>query len=424
MRVAYVINQYPMVSHSFIRREIQALERQGIEVLRASVRRTNNHVDPADQVEASKTFAILENPLQLLVALVAHALLRPIRFLRSLRTVLQLWHRGDRGLLVHLVYLAEACRLSWLTRTYKIDHMHAHFGTNSTTVVMLAYLLSGVTYSFTVHGPEEFDRPAAIGLTQKIELAEFVVAISSFGRSQLMRWCPQSNWSKLHVVRCGVDRSFTESGTQQSTEFDDRTLVCVGRLCEQKGQLLLVEAMAQLIQSGVDAKLILAGDGEMRTVIEERIQALGLSDRIEITGWLSGAQVRQYLLKSKAMVLPSFAEGLPVVIMEAFSLGRPVLTTYIAGIPELVEDSRNGWLVPAGSTNRLVDGMRIALMTTRESIGIMGDYAKKCVSEKHDSDREAIKLVRYFKRLVAEDNDDHVAPFGIGETESSIPACT
>lgn len=424
MRVAYVINQYPMVSHSFIRREIQALERLEMEVLRVSVRRTKNHVDPLDQAEAAKTFALLDSPFELLLAVLTHILVRPFQFWRSLLLTIQLWRRGDKGLLVHFAYLAEACRLSKLVRVHKIDHLHAHFGTNSTTVAMLAHLLSGVPYSFTVHGPEEFDRPAAIGLSRKIALAKFVVAISSFGRSQLMRWCPQVHWDKLQVVRCGVDRSFTDAIEQEPQAFDDKTLVCVGRLCEQKGQLLLVDAMAQLRDQGIDAKLILAGDGEMRDLIEERIGVLRLNDRIQITGWLSGAEVRHYLLKSRAMVLPSFAEGLPVVIMEAFALGRPVLTTYIAGIPELVEDTLNGWLVAAGSTDQLVDGIRIALETSRDSIESMGRYAQKCVSAKHDSDKEARILAKHFRREELENNIDDVGRIGIEKQEESLPACT
>src|SRR5690606_18965936 len=111
-----------------------------------------------------------------------------------------------------------------------------------------------------------------------------------------------------------------------------RTLVCIGRLTPQKGQLLLVDAIKRLADEGVDAKLVLAGDGEMRLEIERRITQAGVQDRVQITGWVDEAAVRQHLRAARALVMSSFAEGLPVVIMEAMAMGRPVIATTIAGI--------------------------------------------------------------------------------------------
>ncbi|MBC7605085.1 MAG: colanic acid biosynthesis glycosyltransferase WcaL, partial [Ramlibacter sp.] len=211
-RVAYLINQYPKVSHSFIRREILALERQGVSVLRLAVRGWADAVpDPVDAAERTRTRYLLEHGLVPLLGSAARiALTRPGRIFSGMRLALTMWRRSDRTLLYHLAYLVEACALvEWLAAE-RIGHLHAHFGTNPAEVAMLARVLGGPPYSFTVHGPEEFDKPEGLGLSEKGQRAAFVVAISSFGRSQLYRWLPQAHWHKVQVVHCGLERSFHE----------------------------------------------------------------------------------------------------------------------------------------------------------------------------------------------------------------------
>ena len=260
---------------------------------------------------------------------------------------------------------------------------------------MLAGKLSGIPYSFTVHGPEEFDRPQALGLNTTISQAKFVVAISSFGRSQLYRWADFADWRKIKIVHCGLEPSFYNVPAKPIVNAP--RLVCVGRLCEQKGQMLLMEAAKKLHDAGIEFELILAGDGEMRTKIETLITKYALQNQIKITGWISSQQVREHILASQALVLPSFAEGLPVVIMEAMSLRRPVISTYIAGIPELVEHAENGWLCVAGDVDDLTRTMREALATPADRLQKMGDAAFERVTVRHNIDVEAAKLAKYIK---------------------------
>jgi glycosyltransferase involved in cell wall biosynthesis len=303
--------------------------------------------------------------------------------------------RSERPWPVHLVYVAEACRIvRWLADT-GTTHVHAHFGTNSAEVAMLVSELAGVTYSFTAHGPEEFDKPEALGLARKVSNAAFVVAISSFGRSQLSRWVPSAKWPAIRVVHCGLEEEFFARADEISPCIAPR-LVCVGRLCEQKGQLLLVQAAAKIAAEGLPFELVLAGDGEMRADIEQAIAASGLQQRVRITGWISSDQVRNELIAARALVLPSFAEGLPVVIMEAMALGRPVISTYIAGIPELVRDGVDGWLVPAGDVDAVADAMRKCLSAAPETLARMGRDALARVRQRHHVDVEAATLKALF----------------------------
>lgn len=396
MRVAYLTNQYPKVSHTFIRREIAAIEERGFEVERFSIRPTPDRlVDPLDLAEQNRTHVLLDKGIPaLLLRALGVALFRPVRFWRALALAWRLGLRSERGLLNNLAYLMVACTVFREMTRRGCSHIHVHFGTNPTAVAMLARVLGGPPYSFTVHGPEEFDKPWAISLPDKIERAAFVAAISSFGRSQLYRQCGHEHWPKILVARCGVDEGYLES--EPAPILDTNQIVCVGRLCEQKGQLLLIEAAARLRDLGEEFRLVLVGDGEMRNEVEDAIRRAGLDDHVTITGWASGDEVNAHLRESRALVLPSFAEGLPVVIMEALALGRPVLTTYIAGIPELVEPDACGWLVPAGSVDALVTAMVEVLHTPLDALHRMGREGRARVVARHDTSTAVAPLAARF----------------------------
>jgi glycosyltransferase involved in cell wall biosynthesis len=400
MRIAYLVNRYPTVSHSFIRREILALERPGVEVMRIALREWKPELlDTENQLERERTrYVLSKGAIAFLMAVARMLLTRPVRLLRALVLALRMGYRGDRPLPVHLIYLAEACYIEHLLRVASVQHLHAHFGTNSAEVAMLVHALGGPRWSFTIHGPKEYDNVQLVGLAEKIRRSAFVVAISSYGRSQLYRLVEHEHWSKVYVVHCGLEPAWFTTAVHPVPSA--RRLVCVGRLCEQKGQLLLVEAARRLATRGVAFELVLAGDGELRSEIETSIRRYKLQDRVRITGWISGAEVREQIQAARALVLPSFAEGLPIVIMEAMALKRPVISTFVAGIPELVQPGQHGWLVPAGDVEALADAMRDCLEMPGEMLVRMGEAGHKRVVERHNVDTEAGKLVKLFKTAI------------------------
>jgi colanic acid/amylovoran biosynthesis glycosyltransferase len=395
-RIAYLVNQYPKVSHTFIRRELQALERHGHQVFRIALRGWEAPlVDEEDQKEQERTWYVLRDGVfPLIFSFFWAAFFVPRKLALAACVAVRMGLRAQRPMPYHLVYLAEACHVVRWLKAAGADHLHAHFGTNSAEVAMFARILGGPSFSFTVHGPYEFDRPEYLGLPEKVRWSSFVVAVSSYGRSQLYRWIEYIQWPKVQVVHCAVGSEFTHFPIQPAPAT--ARVVCVGRLCEQKGQLLLVEAIRLLKQKGIDVELVLAGDGEKRTELEGLISMYGLNNQVRITGWLSGAQVREEMLAARALVLPSFAEGLPVVIMEAMALCRPVLTTYVGGIPELVQHGEHGWLFPAGSIEALVAAMETLFQTPLHQIHKMGAAARVRVIARHSADKEAAKLARLF----------------------------
>jgi colanic acid/amylovoran biosynthesis glycosyltransferase len=342
---------------------------------------------------------------------------RPGRFIRALALARDMGRRAERPLLIHLVYLAEACSIEPWLRSEGIEHLHAHFGTNSAEVAMLVHTLGGPQWSFTVHGPEEFDKPQFIGLPQKIRDSAFVVAISSYGRSQLYRLVERPFWPKVQVVHCGLESDF--HSTPDSFPPAARRLVCVGRLCEQKGQLLLVEAAHRLATNGTDFELVLVGDGEMRAEIEALVARYHLQNKVHLTGPLSSIRVRDEILAARALVLASFAEGLPMVIMEAMALRRPVISTYVAGIPELVQTGIHGWLVPAGDLEALVSAMQACLDTPTDKLERMGEAAYQRVIARHSVDKQAAELSDLFQAANANAKERAIVAEGAYHREGS-----
>lgn len=394
MKIAYVLNTYPQPSHSFIRRELAALEAQGHEILRLAMRAADAPlVDAQDIAEADKTAYVLAAGKRALIGAVLRRIKdAPGRFITALRTAWQIGGRSEVGRVRHLIYLAEAAFVAERCKAQQITHAHAHFGTNAACVAMLAHLLGGAKYSFTVHGPEEFDAPRALSLRAKIAASDFTVAISQFGRAQLCRWADPADWDKIKVVHCGIEPSkFADPAPMPG---GPRRLVAIGRLVEQKGQLALIQAMAQVQE---DLHLTVIGDGEMRGEIEALIAALHQSDRITLTGWVDEARIKAELAKAHALIMPSFAEGLPMVVMEAMAAARPVIATYIAGTPELVREGETGWLVPAGDVAALAEAMRALIARPHTDLCQMGDAARSRVLARHDVATEAAKLAHHMQ---------------------------
>lgn len=403
MDVAYLVNQYPGISHTFVRREIQALERAGTKVTRFALRPSRQPViADEDKTEAALTRYVVTGAKTSLAAALLGSLARaPGRSLAALRRGFAIGWRSEAGIRRHLIYWAEAMVVAAWLRGAGIRHIHAHFGTNSATVAMLAASIAGAGFSFTVHGPEEFDKPGLIALARKIEAARFVCAVSSYGASQLRRLVAPELWDRIKIVRCGVEKSFCGADAPAPPAASD--FVSVGRLSEQKGQMTLIEAAALLKAGGRDFTITLIGDGELRSALEGAAARLDVRDRIIFAGWKTPAEVRAAIEAARAFVLPSYAEGLPVSIMEAFCLGRPVISTFVAGIPELVAPGENGWLVPAGDAEALAASMAAALDAPTETILAMGRAGRRCVARRHDIDTIALQLNDLFAAAGAND---------------------
>lgn len=383
MRLAYLCNRYPATSHTFIRREIAALERSGFEITRISIRRSESAlIHPADLNEAERTIVLLDQPLRLLLSVVSTYLSRPGRFSKALMLASRSALGTPQGF-KHFAYLAEACRLTSICRDKRITHIHAHMGTNSSDVAHLCSQLGGPQYSLTLHGPEEWTSPEALDIARKVEGATFTACVSEHGADELRRITNPNIHHSIAVVRCGVDDAFLHRTPSPPPESHE--LLSIGRLVPRKEHARLIEAFATVLETFPRAHLTIAGDGPMRENLEKRISKLGLERSIKLVGWLSEQDLIQRIERSRALVHPSTAEGLPVVIMEAMALRRPVIATAVAGVAELVEDGLHGWLIPPGDTAQLAKSMIACLADEPSELAKMCESAHARIREHHDA---------------------------------------
>jgi glycosyltransferase involved in cell wall biosynthesis len=353
LRIAYMTGEYPRATDTFIQREVIALRQRGVHVETFSIRRPaeKETVGPDVAAERQHTFYVLNSGFFSFVwAHFSLAFSKPLSYLAALGMAMRIRPPGLKALARQLAYFLEAGVVARRVRRHRLGHLHNHFSNSSCSVAMLAARMGSFSFSFTMHGPSEFFAPEYWRVKDKIHLALFVNTISHFCRSQAMIFAPHDKWDRLHIVHCGVNltdfppRSHTLRGSQ---------LLFVGRLAPVKGVPILLEALASLLPARPDIKLTLVGDGPDRSALEQQAEALGISQSVEFLGYQSQAKVRQLLASTDVFVLPSFAEGVPVVLMEAMAAGVPVVATKIAGIPELVEGGVSGFLVMPGDAKSL-----------------------------------------------------------------------
>ena len=356
--VAYLTGGYPRVTDAFLHREINGVEACGITVERFAVRRPADAdvVGDDQRAERDRTTYLLDCSLiQQAVAVIAAFRRSPKRFLASARLAFGTRRLGSSGAVHQLAYFVEAAVLADLMAERRVDHLHDHFSDASCTVAMLASSLSGIPFSFTVHGPAIFFEAHLWHLRTKLEAASFVVAISSYARSQASLFSDPAIWDRIHVVHCGVDRPAPSApATPQRDRAADSpaNLLFVGRLERIKGLMVLLDAVARMVEDGRSLQLTLVGDGSQHPELAARLHELGLTDIVHFDGYRSQVLVQERLADADVLVLPSYSEGVPISLMEAFAASLPVVATNVGGVTELVHHDVNGLVVNPATPRR------------------------------------------------------------------------
>jgi colanic acid/amylovoran biosynthesis glycosyltransferase len=378
MRIGYLASHYPAVSHRFLLREVQALRRCGVEVETFSIHRTppSEALAQSDRDEARNTHAVLPPRWLSLLSSHAAAFVRaPGRYLSALRFAVQRANPGLRGRLWGLFYFVEAMSIWAAARRRKVHHLHVAFADGASDVALLVTRFGGELWSWSiaVHGPVEFYDVEFNHLAEKLAAARFAVAISDFGRSQLMTFSPEGRWKDIHVVHCGIDPAESAPQHERPARAEPEIL-CVGRLVHRKGQSLLIEACAALLQRGIAVRLTLVGDGPKRAELETLAEALGVRERVTFAGSVGHDDILPRFRAADVFCLPSFSEGVPVVLMEAMAQSVPVVTTQVMGIPELVQDEHSGLLVAPGRVDLLTEALARLVQdrTLSERLGAAG----------------------------------------------------
>ncbi len=405
MRIAYLATDYPAVSHTFIQREIHALEARGIEVVPITLNRAPDSqlLTDLDRSDAARTFVVKSASAGTALTLATTMVRHPVATLRGIRRAIG----GTRGDLTRirkqLLQFLEALLVWRHCRAERCEGVHAHFGQVPATVAWFTAAFANdvarggrrFTWSVTIHGWHEFVTEDTSRLADKLEAADGVVCISHYTRSQLMRIAPVAAWPKIDIVRCGLDLDdFAFRGTRVPAESP--TIVITARLSPEKGHVVLVQALARLRAGGVDVRARFIGSGPLEADLRAAALGAGVADLVEFVGPLAPSAVAAALREADVFCLPSFAEGLPVSIMEAMAIGVPVVTTYISGIPELVVNDRTGWVVPAGDVDALADAVRSALESPGRDRIVAS--AREAVAAAHDIYRNVVGLEAALRR--------------------------
>ena len=394
--IAYLTSEYPKVSHTFILREVEALRELGFTILTCSTRKppASMFKGTREQEAHASTFFVIDQakrrPDRLVLAHLGWLTRAPGRWLKALGLAWKIRQPGLKGTAWTLFYFLEAGLLADHLRRNGVVHLHNHFSNPSCSVAMLAGIIGDIPYSFTAHGPEEFFRPYENALSDKIAHARFVAAISHFCRSQLMLFSDPAHWDKIAIVHCGIDPD--RYGQTPREDFGKRVLF-VGRLDPVKGGPLLLEAFARARANHPDAILTVVGDGAERTALETRAKALGLEEAVHFAGFRTQEQVAEHLAQSDMLVLPSFAEGVPVVLMEAMAARLPTIASGVAGVPELVRDGETGFVVLPGDLNTLTDRLD-RLMSDPDMCRRMGNAGRAAVEEEYAMEEGARWLAK------------------------------
>jgi glycosyltransferase involved in cell wall biosynthesis len=420
VRVAYIVSRYPFVSHVFILREVLALRRAGVDIHTFTIRRSDAGSLLSDEdfeAEATTHPIVPPAPSDLVGSHLRALATRPGRYLSTLRLALSLRGLGARAILWQVFYFGEAVLMWRECERRAIRHIHAHHANVASDVALLAAHLGGNrwSWSFTMHGSTEFFDVREHRLPQKAELAQFVVCVSDHGRSQIMSLVDPAHWSKLRVVHCGVDLSLFELVERRANKRPAEILT-VGRVTPVKGQALLIEALARLLERGIEARLTLVGDGPQLPDLRALAQQFGVSDRVTFAGAVGQNEIRSYYGRADVFALPSFAEGIPVVLIEAMATGLPIVASRITGIPELVTEGTSGLLAVPGRLDQLVEALAGLLTAPSDARAAMGRAGRDTVAAEFDLERTAQQLLDIFTELIPS------AAGGSGESRPPVPA--
>ncbi len=400
MRFGYLVSRYPAISHSFILREVLALRTHGIELEIASVNspdRAMAELTQDEQKEAARTFYIKQSGWAGAIAAQALLLLKyPVRYFRGLTFALKLAKTDLSRIFLCFFYFIEASMLARWMRQRSIDHLHVHFATPAATVALILTRLAPVGFSITVHGPDEFFDVPGYFLREKIADARFICAIGQYAKSQLMRFSAIENWGKFEVAPLGVD-SMHFAARPFRLAPPTFEVLCVGRLVAAKGQHVLLAAAARLTAEGRNVLFRFVGDGPDRASLVRQTQRLGLGSSVRFEGAVDQESIRGLYERADVFALASFAEGIPVVLMEAMAMEIPCVTTWITGIPELIRNEIDGLLVAPSDAAGMAAAIA-RLMDNSELRKQIGERGRKRILEKYDLSTNVAHLANVFEQ--------------------------
>ena len=400
--LAYLVSTYPTLSMIFVLREVLELRRLGFHIETASINRPDQPIKKLtteEAEEAARTYYIKRaGPVAALHAHLRTALTNLNGYMRGVWLVHRLSGLDLRRFFFNAMYFTEALMLGQWMRQKGLRHLHAHLAQQAATVGMYARSIFRIGFSITVHGPDEFYDATGQYLGRKAAAADFICCITSFARSQMMKQSSYMHWRKMLVCPLGVDPAlFAPRPFRAEPEVFE--ILCVGRLVAAKGQHMLIDAANRLVASGRNVQLRLVGAGPDEASLKIHTARLDHPNCVVFEGAVNQDRIRSLYAEADIFSIASFAEGLPVVLMEAMAMEIPCVTTHITGIPELIRNGIDGLLVAPSDLEALV-GALARLMddeALRKRIAVSG---RARVLEFHNLRRNAEELAAILNERV------------------------
>lgn len=399
MKLAYLLSEYPTLGHTYLLREVTGLRARGWDVQVISIRKPSAELFAPSSVEIkefrSTRHVLGSGPAEFLFAHLATLFTRPAKWLKGFGTAWRYGRSRPRRAVSSLAYFSEAILAGRWLRAAGFTHVHSVY---CTTIGLIAAQVFDLELSLTLHGPEEFVDPEGFGIGEKVAASLFASAISYYGKSQIMLWSVPADWQKLEITPLGIDSTGWNPASFRENPEPFR-LVSVGRLAPVKGFPLLFEAIASLTAQGRKVSLTIAGDGPERADLIKLARQLGIEMAITFAGWKTQEELRELYRESEACVLASFAEGIPVVFMEAMALGVPCIAPRITGIPELIRHGIDGLLFTPADVEDLASAIA-ELMDNTELRRRMAQSCPARVADKFNLAKNVDHLSAIFKRYL------------------------
>lgn len=391
-KIAYLISKFPIVSHTFISREIKEMQNLGVDIACFAIHAPLEHeIAEEDKCFKGKVYYVFPlNKWDLLKSHLNTFFKMPLRYIYWFWYIISRPKTALKDRVRCIFHFIEAIYLIKEMKNQQIKHIHVHFLQGNANVALLISKFLNITYSVTVHNSTlPMDK---ILQKEKIQHAKFLISISEYNKKKLLETDPQSE-NKIFVVHCGLDPKCFNPHPKSTKVF---TLLAVGRLTWEKSYPDLIEACYILKNNQLHFKCIIVGEGGERQNIEKLINQYKLHEEIQLAGLVLQENIQHYYEQANLFVLSSETEGIPIVLMEAMSKGLPVVATNITGIPELVIHEKTGILVPVKHPQAFANAVEYFI--NNPSVGIeMGLQARKQIEESFHIVKNVAQLKEIFE---------------------------
>lgn len=397
LKLAYLVSQYPAVNHTYILGEVRGLRGQGIEVEVISIKppdRPAGKLSGVEREEEESSWYVARAGLAGMAAAHGNTFLRrPAAYLSTFLFALRMSRFTPAEIPRWMLFFLQAAVVGDHLRRRSLHRLHVHY---ASSVGLLVARMFPVRVSHTLHGSAEFLDARAFRIWEKVHYADFIVAISQFGRSQTMLFSSPADWPRIEVCPLGIDPDEFTPAVRTRSPGEPFRLLTAGQLAAAKGLPVLIAALARLLARGRGVRLVLVGDGPLRPALEQQARETGAASAVRFEGFRNNAELKRYYAEADAFVLASFAEGVPVVLMEAMAAGLPCIASRITGIPELIEDGAGGLLTPPGDEEAIAAAVE-RLMDDGSLRHRLGEAARSAVVERYHIRKNTARLAEIFQ---------------------------